>query len=204
MDRMQVPLFPLPDVVLFPGQVLPLYVFEPRYRELLARVQASGGPFGIVRIVTPRAGSPLPFHERVARVGTLAHLREVETHEDGTSSINVVGGERFQVERFDLSSPYLAAEVTVWPLPPGQPSPALCPEGEDPCARRLLSGLLRLRPADATLIRQRAPTSPLLLASFAAALLPLSPGDRERALLAPTLLDRLETLLGFLPEREMN
>jgi len=201
---MQVPLFPLPDVVLFPGQVLPLYVFEPRYRELLARVQASGEPFGVVRIVTPRAQSPLPFHERVARVGTLTHVHEVATHEDGTSSVSVVGGERFQVERFDLSFSYLAAEVKVWPLPPGQSSPTLCPEGEGPCARRLLSGLLRLRPGDASLIRERAPASPLPLASFAAALLPLSPGEREKALSAPTLLDRLEILLGFLPETELN
>lgn len=201
---MDLPLFPLPNVVLFPGQVLPLYVFEPRYRELLARVQASGEPFGIVRIVTPRDQSPLPFHERVARVGTLAHLREVQTHEDGTSSISVVGGERFEIKHFDLSHAYLAAAVTVWPLPPGQPSPRLCPEGEDTCARRLLSGLLRSRPADASLIRQRAPETPLLLASFAAALLPLSPDEREKALTAPTLLDRLDLLLRCLPERELN
>ncbi|EYB66609.1 peptidase S16, lon-like protein [Deinococcus phoenicis] len=199
---MRVPLFPLPNVVLFPGQVLPLYVFEPRYRALLARVQASGEPFGIVRIVQSRESSPLPFHQRVAGTGTLAHLTRAETHEDGTSSIQVVGGERFRVQDFDLTHPYLSAEVTPWPLAPdplGQPV-------TDAYARRLLSGLLRLRPGDAEALREAAPQDPLLVASFAAALLPLSDGQREQALEAPTLPDRLKTLLGFVPEdgRELN
>ncbi|MBB5296689.1 peptidase S16 [Deinococcus metallilatus] len=192
---MRVPLFPLPNVVLFPGQVLPLYVFEPRYRELLTRVQTSGEPFGIVRIVQPREVSPLPFHERVTRVGTLAHLRRSETHEDGTSSILVVGGERFRVQDFDLTHTYLGADVTVWPLAPAP----LDRPAEEAVARRLVSDLMRLRPADADAIRESAPQDPLLIASFAAALLPLDAGQRERALEAPTLLGRLETLLGFLP-----
>lgn len=199
---MLVPLFPLPHLVLFPGQVLPLYVFEPRYRELLARVQATEEPFGIVRIVQGREESPLPFEERVARVGTLAHLIRAEGHEDGTSSVLVVGGERFRVESFDLTHAYLSAEVTPWPL---GPSP-LSPGAEDAAARHLLSGLLRLRPADADALRQNAPTDPLLVASYAAALLPISTQEREQALEAPTLLDRLETLLGFVPAgaRELN
>ncbi|WP_425557184.1 LON peptidase substrate-binding domain-containing protein [Deinococcus carri] len=192
---MPVPLFPLPNVVLFPGQVLPLYVFERRYRELLARVQASGEPFGIVRIVQPRDTSPLPLHDRVAGVGTLAHLLRAETHEDGTSSIQVAGGERFRVQAFDLTHAYLSADVTLWPL---HPAPLDRP-AEEAAARRLLSDLLRLRPADAPALREAAPQDPLLIASFAAALLPLDAGQREQALEAPTVLERLETLLGFLP-----
>ncbi|WP_019585929.1 LON peptidase substrate-binding domain-containing protein [Deinococcus apachensis] len=199
---MDLPLFPLPNVVLFPGQVLPLYVFEPRYRELLARVQATGEPFGIVRIVQSRESSPLPFHERVSRVGTLAHLNKATTHEDGTSSILVVGGERFRVRDFDLSHAYLGAEVTPWPLAPD----SLGEAAEDAKARSLLADLLRLRPGDADAIRQAAPQDPLLVASFAAALLPLTPEQREEALAAPSLLGRLDTLLGYVPAevKELN
>ncbi len=200
--KMDLPLFPLPNVVLFPGQVLPLYVFEPRYRELLARVQATGEPFGIVRIVQSRESSPLPFHERVSRVGTLAHLNKATTHEDGTSSILVVGGERFRVRDFDLSHAYLGAEVTPWPLAPD----SLGEAAEDAKARSLLADLLRLRPGDADAIRQAAPQDPLLVASFAAALLPLTPEQREEALAAPSLLGRLDTLLGYVPAevKELN
>ncbi|MBB5233510.1 LON peptidase substrate-binding domain-containing protein [Deinococcus budaensis] len=204
---MRVPLFPLPHLVLFPGQVLPLYVFEPRYRELLTRVQAAEEPFGIVRILRSREEAPLPLAGRVARVGTLAHLVRAETHEDGTSSILVVGGERFQVQDFDATHAYLSADVTPWPLAPGPlESAALAASAEEAVARRLLADLLRLRPADAPAIRDNAPQEPLLLASYAAALLPLSPEQREQALEAPTLLDRLDTLLSFVPAgaRELN
>lgn len=199
---MHLALFPLPNLVLFPGQVLPLYVFEPRYRELLARVQAREEPFGIVRIVQSGEASPRPFHERVARVGTLAHLMRAEMHEDGTSTVLVVGGERFRVEEFDLTQPYLSAGATAWPL---EPDP-LGEVAQQAAARRLLSDLLRLRPTDADAIREGAPRDPLLIASYAAALLPLAPGEREQALEAPTLLGRLETLLGLIPAeaRELN
>ncbi|AIZ44135.1 peptidase S16 [Deinococcus radiopugnans] len=194
---MTVPLFPLPNLVLFPGVVLPLYVFEQRYRALLAQTQASGEPFGIVQILDTSEEIPTPFHERVSRVGTLAHLQQAETHEDGTSTIVVVGGERFTVEAFDFSHPYLSAEVRLWPLeaaPPGQEQVVQA------SARKLLSDLLRLRPAEADLIRANAPEDPTLLASFAANLLPgLGGQGREDALRAPGLLDRLDVLLGAVP-----
>ncbi|CAM4168508.1 LON peptidase substrate-binding domain-containing protein [Deinococcus marmoris] len=194
---MTVPLFPLHNLVLFPGVVLPLYVFEQRYRELLLDTQASGEPFGIVQIVETSEEVSTPFHERISRVGTLAHLQQAETHEDGTSTIVVVGGERFTVQDFDFSKPYLSAEVALWPLEavlPGQE------EMVQASARKLLSDLLRLRPAEADLIRANAPQDSMLLASFVAGLLPgLSSQQREEALRAPGLLDRLDVLLGAVP-----
>jgi uncharacterized protein len=197
------PLFPLPDLVLFPGLVLPLYVFEQRYRDLLADVRTSGEPFGIVRILeTADTEPPRSFHDRVAKVGTLAHLRSVTDHDDGTASIVVVGGERFRILDFDVSRSYLSATIQEDPLPVG-------PNEQDMTAalsRRLLDGLLGVRQEEAEAIREHAPQEPLLLASFAATLLPLSGDQREQALDAIDLLDRLETLISFLPrdERALN
>lgn len=197
------PLFPLPDLVLFPGLVLPLYVFEQRYRDLLADVRQSGEPFGIVRILEAADTEPQkPFQERVSKVGTLAHLRSVTDHDDGTASIVVVGGERFRILEFDLARSYLSAEIQEDPLPVG-------PGEQDMTAalsRRLLDGLLAVRAPDAEAIREHAPQEPVLLASFAATLLPLSGDQREQALDAIDLLDRLETLISFLPrdERALN
>ncbi|OLV17604.1 LON peptidase substrate-binding domain-containing protein [Deinococcus marmoris] len=194
---MTVPLFPLHNLVLFPGVVLPLYVFEQRYRALLLDTQASGEPFGIVQIVETSEEVSTPFHERISRVGTLAHLQQAETHEDGTSTIVVVGGERFTVQDFDFSKPYLSAEVALWPLEDALPGQQ---EMVQASARKLLSDLLRLRPTEADLIRANAPQDPMLLASFAASLLPsLSGQQREDALRAPGLLDRLDVLLGAVP-----
>ncbi len=197
------PLFPLPDLVLFPGLVLPLYVFEQRYRDLLAATRRSGEPFGIVRILEAASEDPSrPFHERVAHVGTLAHLRSVTDHDDGTASIVVVGGERFRILGFDTSHSYLSAVIQEDPLPEG----AGGPEMTAALARRLLAGLLQTRGSDAGAIREHAPQDPLLLASFAATLLPLSGDQREQALDTLDLLDRLETLISFLPrdERALN
>ncbi len=202
MTATSTPLFPLPNLVLFPGLVLPLYVFEQRYRDLLADVRRSGEPFGIVRILETAGDTPedqaRPFHERVAKVGTLAHLRSVTDHDDGTASIVVVGGERFRILDFDTSHSYLSADIQHDPLPEGP--------GEEEMtaalARRLLNGLLQVRAADAEAIREHAPQEPLLLASLAATLLPLSGDQREQALDTLDLLDRLETLISFLPKDE--
>ena len=183
-----IPLFPLPDLVLFPGLVLPLYVFEQRYRDLLADTRRSGEPFGVVRILeSADEEQTKPFHDRLARVGTLAHLRSVTDHDDGTASIVVVGGERFRILDFDTSHSYLSAAIQEDPLPEG-------PNQQDMTAalsRRLLDGLLSVRAADAGAIKEHAPQEPLLLASFAATLLPLSGDQREQALDTIDLLDRL-------------
>ncbi|AWN22750.1 peptidase S16 [Deinococcus irradiatisoli] len=201
---MLIPLFPLPQFVLFPGQVVPLYVFEPRYRELLARVQRSGEAFGMPQILTPSTADPRPLEARLSHIGTLAHLREVAPHDDGTSSITVVGGERFQIQRLITDEAYLSAEVELLPLH-GEPGPQT-EKVQRALTNRLMTDLLRLRPEDREAIVQHAPTDPLLLASFAAALLPLSGEERQQALEAPTLTERLETLLGFVPvaARDLN
>ncbi|ALW88880.1 MULTISPECIES: LON peptidase substrate-binding domain-containing protein [Deinococcus] len=197
---MRVPLFPLPNLVLFPGVVLPLYVFEPRYRTLLADVQASGEPFGIVRILQTSKESDLPFQDRVSRVGTLAHLRHADPHEDGTSTIIIAGGERFQVQAFHTDHPYLSADVALWPLAAeAELNPLEAEQAAQATARELLSALLRLNPENTDALRAAAPDDPLLIASFAASVLPLSGEAREDALRARTLLDRLGHLLAQVP-----
>ena len=100
----RLPLFPLP-LVLFPGALQPLHVFEPRYRRMLADVQAADGRFGLV--ATTAAGLPPAGH-----VGCVGHVREVEPLPDGRSNLVVEGGERFTVEAMvDTGTPYLVAEV---------------------------------------------------------------------------------------------
>lgn len=197
---MPIPLFPLPNLVLFPGQVLPLYIFEERYRALLREVQDTEQPFGIVRIMQRSRESALPLHERVSPVGTLAHLVQAETHQDGTSSIVVVGGERFRVREFDLSLPFLSAELDLWPLE----QPASEAGETELRAGQVLAGMLRSWPEQGEQLRAHAPAEPLALASYAAAVLGAMTGglasDRcNEALSASTLLGRLERLLAALP-----
>jgi Lon protease-like protein len=100
-----VPLFPL-GIVLLPGEVLPLHIFEPRYRELVARCVAGPEPFCVVHA----------DDDGLREVGCLAvGLEVVERFDDGRLSIVVTGGEPIQIQRVDDEThPYLAADgVTI-------------------------------------------------------------------------------------------
>lgn len=111
--RAVIPLFPL-GTVLVPGFVLPLHVFEPRYRRLvadLAERPADDRGFGVVAI---REGHEVgetgvkALHD----VGTLALLRSVTPYPDGRSDLVTNGDARFRLHRLvDSGTPYLCGEV---------------------------------------------------------------------------------------------
>jgi uncharacterized protein len=118
------PLFPLGHTVLFPGVVLPLHVFEERYRELVGSLvdlpEGTTRRFGVTAIrqgweVGPDAAEAL--HE----VGCAAELRRVSRYPDGRYDIVTVGADRFRLLEVDRTSqPYLVGSVE-W-LPPDPPS----------------------------------------------------------------------------------
>ena len=100
------PLFPLP-LVLFPGAPLPLHIFEPRYRELLADCREGDGRFGII---LSTGGPELAI--RPGRVGCVAELRDVRMLADGRANVLVEGRERFAFEGFaDAPHAYHVAAI---------------------------------------------------------------------------------------------
>jgi Lon protease-like protein len=116
------PLFPLGSV-LFPGLVLPLHVFEERYRALVRDIMdlPEGEPreFGVVAIrrgweVDGASAEGLTLFE----VGCTAELRQVTELDDGRMDIVTVGRRRFHLDRvLEADTPYLQAEVTYLPSP---------------------------------------------------------------------------------------
>lgn len=105
------PLFPL-HTVLFPGGVLPLHIFEERYRLLVQE----GTDFGVVMIREGREVEALGAGETfLNEVGTIAHVERVESLPDGRYNLLVRGIERFRVGAFDGSRPYLQAGYTTLP-----------------------------------------------------------------------------------------
>ncbi len=110
---MQLPLFPLKNVVLFPGMVLPLHIFELRYREMIEKCIEEKSVFGVLLIREgEEVGNPAVPHE----VGTAARITRVDRLEDGRMNITVMGTRRFRVLDLDEKShSYLTA--TVKPLP---------------------------------------------------------------------------------------
>jgi Lon protease-like protein len=103
----RLPLFPLP-LVLFPGAPLPLHIFEPRYRRMLADCLAGDREFGIVYL-PPNVG------ERdlaSGRVGCVARIDDSVTLDDGRSNVLVTGGARFALDGFvECEMPYHVARV---------------------------------------------------------------------------------------------
>ncbi|HEX2863942.1 MAG TPA: LON peptidase substrate-binding domain-containing protein [Deinococcales bacterium] len=194
---MQVPLFPVGEVVLLPGMTLPIVVFEPRYRELLGWVRGTGSPFGIPCVLPP--GAEAGGTTSIAPVGTLAHLTEVTYNPDHTASIWVAGGDRFRILSTSMErTPYLVAEARLEPLEPSDPSLVRAVAAD--VVERFLDHV-KPRLGD---IRAEVPAEPLLQSSFVAANLHLPGREAQAVLEAPTLLDRLELLAGHLHSSPAN
>ena len=100
----ELPLFPLPDVVLFPQQLLPLHIFESRYRMLLQSVLETDKRFGIVRIN--------PENGQMAEIGCCAEVLQHQTTEDGRSYIVSLGQQRFRVLNITRETPFRSAMVS--------------------------------------------------------------------------------------------
>ena len=97
------PIFPL-DLVLLPGAPLPLHIFEPRYKEMIAECLEQHKPFGIVRA----------SEQGVAGIGCTAEIVSVtKKYDDGRMDILTRGVERFEVLEVNEDRPFLRAEISV-------------------------------------------------------------------------------------------
>ena len=108
---MEIPLFPL-HTVLCPGIVLPLHVFEERYRAMTRRCLDSGEPFGVVLIRDGREVGTRGI-ATLAGVGAFVEIREAGRYPDGRYDLLGAATGRFAIDSVDAQKePYLVAEVT--------------------------------------------------------------------------------------------
>lgn len=108
---MEIPLFPL-HTVLCPGIVLPLHIFEERYRALVRHCLDTGLPFGVVLIRSGREVGPDAI-STLADVGAFAEIRRAGRYPDGRFDLLAAATGRFAIESVDaLKAPYLVADVT--------------------------------------------------------------------------------------------
>ena len=108
-----IPIFPLPNVVLFPSVFLPLHIFEDRYRQMLTEVLQGDRIIGIVLVRGERDDieEPPPVHP----VGCAGLVSHAEPLPDGRSNIILRGLQRFRIDQEEHSRSYRRAQVT--PLP---------------------------------------------------------------------------------------
>ena len=100
----ELPVFPLPDVVLFPQEVLPLHIFESRYRMMLQSVLETDSRFGVVRWD--------PSKNKMADVGCCAEIMQHQTSEDGRSNIVTLGQQRFRILEITREAPFRTALIS--------------------------------------------------------------------------------------------
>ncbi len=114
------PQFPL-GLVLFPTMVLPLHIFEPRYRALVHDIIDGDRKFGVVMI---EKGLDTGGEDQRSSFGTVAKIIEAEEFPDGRWAVICVGVERFRVTKWMPDDPYPQAEIESWPdcdpVPPPQ------------------------------------------------------------------------------------
>ncbi len=107
------PLFPLPNVVLFPNVFLPLHIFEERYRAMVQDALAGDRTIGMVLLQDGlEQGAPVPPVYNVGCSGLITHSESVG---EERSNIVLCGLERFRILKEDHTRPY--RQATVKPLP---------------------------------------------------------------------------------------
>ncbi|GAA2263434.1 hypothetical protein GCM10010145_41480 [Streptomyces ruber] len=220
MTTVRLPLFPL-DSVLFPGLVLPLNVFEERYRammrELLKTPESAPRRFAVVAIrdgheVAPSApGMPDPtalpergpaagFGENPLKafhgVGCVADAATVRERDNGTFEVLATGTTRVRLKSVDASGPFLTAELEELPEQPGDEAGALA-EGVLRAFRQYQKRLAGARERSLS-TGAELPDEPSVVSYLVAAAMMLDTPTKQRLLQAPDTASRLRDELRLL------
>ena len=187
------PMFPL-GAALLPGAVLPLVVFEPRYRQMVIDLLAddvNDPEFGVVMI---ERGTEVGGGDARTAVGTVARVVDMSALPDGRYSLVAVGVERLRVNAWLPDDPYPLADVDVWPDDDRGVIDV------DAAAEQIAVFHRRVRELNAEVqaLGEMAPPpdaeisdDPHLALYHLGSLSPLGPADRHRMLQAPTFAERV-------------
>ncbi len=173
------PLFPL-DVVLFPGTPLPLHIFEPRYKEMIAECRDQDLSFGVIRAA----------EQGMAEVGCTAEIVSVvKEYPDGRLDIVTEGRRRFEVVRVNEERSFLRAEVLLFEDEPATPA-----QTETARAVQLHSEILALAGAEQDLSAADQST----LSFYLAGSLPLDLDFKQKLLNLRSEPQRIASLAAYL------
>jgi uncharacterized protein len=173
------PIFPL-ELVLFPGVPLPLHIFEPRYKEMIAECLELKQPFGVVRA----------SDEGVADIGCTAEILQVtKKYDDGRMDILTRGVDRFEVLQVNEDRSFLQAEITFIQDEPSHSARQMVEQ-----AVRLHAEIAKLAGTDISGPEEGASNLSFLLAGS----LPLDLDFKQKLLVTLSEAKRLEAVVGYL------
>lgn len=194
------PMFPLGSVLL-PGEVLPLHIFEPRYRALVIDLLADDAhdpDFGVILI---ERGHEVGGGDQRGSIGTRTRLARVEALDEHRYAVIAIGIERLRVNAWLPDDPYPLADVDAHP----DASADEHLEVEIAASHARVSAVYRMAaelgdvPDDTDM---RIADDPVLATYQLVSLSPLGPADRYRLLAAGGLRERLELLDRALDDLE--
>ncbi len=182
-----VPMFPLPDFYLFPGALVPLHIFETRYRRMITDLLDTAGR--LVMATLREQDAPTDFGPAVFPIGGLGEIVSHRRLEDGRFLIWLLGLERVRLEEIDSDLPYRRVDATVLRDQAGDESrnAELTPRLHAAIEKRMLPGI-ELSSGLAT----------GLLADILFQHLPLPPIKKEWALAQRDVTRRAEAALAWL------
>jgi uncharacterized protein len=186
----RLPLFPL-GTVLYPGLVLPLHIFEDRYKQLVVDLLAAPEPrrFGVIAIREGRE-TGIEGVSALHEIGCLATVREVTELDEGRYELITVGTERFRLGALDDAKPYFMGEIELLDDPVGPEVEARLAVG---AVQRGFRGYLDkiAEMGSATISVPDLPDEPVLLSYLVAASIIIDLPERQRLLAEPDALSRL-------------
>ncbi len=186
-------MFPLGSV-LTRGQVLPLHVFEPRYRRLVGDCLEGDGTFGVVLI---ERGSEVGGGDVRSDLGTLATIVDARALPDGRWAVVAVGGDRIRITRWGEDDPYPCADVTPWPdADPSDDLPAAVGVAAD--RLRAVLALASEMGVDDLRLDLELDADPRRAADQLVAASPVGPLDRQRLLACAGPDERMAVLAELL------
>jgi Lon protease-like protein len=195
LESYELPLFPL-HTVLFPGQMLPLRVFEPRYQQMMDDCLQGERVFGVALI---QSGSEVGQAAIPHLVGTSAAIQNIARLPNGQRHIITRGNERFRIEDYwDTEEPYLMCRASSWPW-----RDSLYPDDElvQAVGRRLEQYVdLWSRANDVEISLERLPQEPTRLAMLSAIALQVSLRQKQALLEIPSVDELLQRLDGLLDD----
>ena len=173
------PIFPL-ELVLLPGVPLPLHIFEPRYKEMIAECLEQKKPFGVVRASS----------DGVADIGCTAEIMSVtKKYDDGRLDILTRGVDRFEVIQVNEDRSFLQAEISVVEDEPDKPGAQTVTQ-----AVRLHAEIAKLAGEEPSGPDEHAGNLSFLLAGS----LPLDLDFKQNLLSTLSEAKRLEAVVGYL------
>jgi len=184
------PLFPL-GTVLYPGLLLPLHIFEERYRQLMGDLLDGSRPqrFGVIAIREGRetgVGGVAALYE----IGCIAALRRVNKLDDGRFDVVTAGTQRFRLLKLDESRLYLQGEVDLLAEDAGDPAAAkLAAKSVQAAFRAYLDALTRQGATQAGI--PDLPDDPVALSYLVAASMITDLPDKQVLLAEQDALHRL-------------